>query len=168
MRGALGVTLASALGAAVAVEHQVLQPAEIGVPLPHQVDQPARSGDDDIGAEPQRLDLRVERAHDRHAHALWMREPRRPFSFYVRDTTRYRHGHTAFGAEMWGNVPGGYRAGDRPGKGREFVRKMLQLNFWRPGDELNQTEEELRYGVPLGKSDLYGVADGVAYRWVYR
>lgn len=71
-------------------------------------------------------------------------------------------------AYRWEDVSGGYRAGDPPGKGREFVRKMLQLNFWRPGDELNQTEEELRFGVPLGKSDLYGVADGVAYRWVYR
>jgi hypothetical protein len=45
---------------------------------------------------------------------------------------------------------------------------MLQLNFWRPGDELDQSERELRYGVPLGKSDLYGVGDGVAYQWVYR
>jgi hypothetical protein len=45
---------------------------------------------------------------------------------------------------------------------------MLQLNFWRPGDELLQSEQELRYGVPLGKAGLYGVADGVAYRWVYR
>jgi hypothetical protein len=71
-------------------------------------------------------------------------------------------------AYRWEDVPGAYRAGDPPGKGREFVRKMLQLNFWRPGDELNQTEQELRYGVPPGKADLYGVADGVAYRWVYR
>jgi hypothetical protein len=71
-------------------------------------------------------------------------------------------------AYRWEDVPGAYRAGDPPGKGREFVRKMLQLNFWRPGDELNQTEDELRFGVPPGKSDLYGVADGVAYRWVYR
>ena len=29
-------------------------------------------------------------------------------------------------------------------------------------------EREIRYGVPLGKADLYDVADGVAYRWVYR
>jgi hypothetical protein len=71
-------------------------------------------------------------------------------------------------AYRWDDVPGAFRAGDPPGKGREFVRKMLQLNFWRPGDELNQTEQELRYGVPLGKADLYGVSDGVAYRWVYR
>jgi hypothetical protein len=71
-------------------------------------------------------------------------------------------------AYRWEDVPGAYRAGDPPGKGREFTRKMLQLNFWRPGDELQQTEQELRYGVPPGKADLYGVSDGVAYRWVYR
>jgi hypothetical protein len=71
-------------------------------------------------------------------------------------------------AYRWTDVPGGYRPGDPPGKGREFVRKFLQLNFWRPGDELQQTEQELRYGVPLKKADLYGVSDGVAYRWVYR
>jgi hypothetical protein len=45
---------------------------------------------------------------------------------------------------------------------------MLQLNFWRPGDDLQPNEREFRYGVPLGKSSLYDVPDGVAYRWVYR
>lgn len=82
------------------------------------------------------------------------------FSIYVAGLTN---------AYQWEDVPGGYRPGDFPGKGREFARKMLQLNFWRPGDELLEDESELRYGVPPGKSaDLYGVADGVAYRWVYR
>jgi len=71
-------------------------------------------------------------------------------------------------AYQWVDTPGAFRPGDKPGKGREFARKVLQLNFWRPGDDLNQTEQEFRYGVPLGKADLYGVGDGVAYRWVYR
>ena len=71
-------------------------------------------------------------------------------------------------AYRWEDTPGAYRPGDFPGKGREFVRKMLQLNFWRPGDELLQSEREFRYGVPLGQADLYGVPPGVAYRWVYR
>jgi hypothetical protein len=71
-------------------------------------------------------------------------------------------------AYRWEDVPGAYRVGDPPGKGRRFVRKTLQLNFWRPGDELLQSERELRFGVPIGKSELYGVSDGVAYRWVYR
>jgi hypothetical protein len=60
------------------------------------------------------------------------------------------------------------RPGDTPGRGRRFTRKMLQLNFWRPGDELAENEREFRYGVPLNKADLYGVGDGVAYRWAYR
>jgi hypothetical protein len=81
------------------------------------------------------------------------------FSVYVGGLTN---------AYRWEDVAGGYRPGDFPGKGREFTRKMLQLNFWRPGDELLQSEQELRYGVPLGKAGLYGVPDGVAHRWVYR
>jgi hypothetical protein len=81
------------------------------------------------------------------------------FSIYVGGLTN---------AYRWVDTPGAYRPGDFPGKGRTFARKMLQLNFWRPGDELLQGERELRYGVPIGKADLYGVAPGVAYRWVYR
>jgi hypothetical protein len=71
-------------------------------------------------------------------------------------------------AYRWEDTPGAYQPGDFPGKGRRFSRKMLQLNFWVPGDEYLQHEREVRYGVPIGKSDLYDVADGVAYRWVYR
>jgi hypothetical protein len=81
------------------------------------------------------------------------------FSVYVGGLTN---------AYRWEDTPGAFRPGDRPGKGRQFARKTLQLNFWRPGDELDQTEQELRYGVPLNNADLYGVSDGVAYRWVYR
>lgn len=71
-------------------------------------------------------------------------------------------------AYQWKDNPDAYKPGDTPGRGRRFTRKMLQLNFWRPGDELQPNEREFRYGPPLGKSDLYGVGDGVAYRWVYR
>jgi hypothetical protein len=81
------------------------------------------------------------------------------FSVYVGGLTN---------AYRWRDAPGGYRPGDMPGKGRTFARKMLQLNFWRPGDELLQNERELRYGVPVGQADLYGVPEGVAYQWVYR
>jgi len=81
------------------------------------------------------------------------------FSVYVGGLTN---------AYRWQDMPGAYKAGDMPGKGRQFARKTLQLNFWRPGDELMPTERELRYGVPLGKADLYGVREGVAHRWVYR
>lgn len=71
-------------------------------------------------------------------------------------------------AYRWTDNPAAFKAGDTPGRGRRFTRKMLQLNFWRPGDELQPNEREFRYGPPLGKGDLYGVSDGVAYRWVYR
>ncbi len=71
-------------------------------------------------------------------------------------------------AYRWVDNPAAYHPGDTPGRGRRFTHKMLQLNFWRPGDELQPNEREFRYGVPLDKSYLYSVGDGVAYRWVYR
>ena len=58
--------------------------------------------------------------------------------------------------------------GDPPGTGRKFTRKTLQLNFWRPGDELDQSEREIRFGVAPGRAEFYDSPEGVAYRWVYR
>jgi hypothetical protein len=81
------------------------------------------------------------------------------FSIYVGGLTN---------AYRWEDAPGAYRPGSAPGRGRSFTRKTLQLNFWRPGDELMPSEREFRFGVPIGKSSLYDVGDGVAYRWVYR
>jgi hypothetical protein len=81
------------------------------------------------------------------------------FSVYVGGLTN---------AYRWEDLPGQYQVGDPPGKGRHFARKTLQLNFWRPGDELQQHEREIRFGVPLGMAELYDVPDGVAYRWVFR
>ena len=43
---------------------------------------------------------------------------------------------------------GAYKPGDTPGRGRQFTRKMLQLNFWRPGDELHAQ----RAGIPLRRA----------------
>ena len=54
--------------------------------------------------------------------------------------------------------PGAYKAGDPIGKGRHLFLKTLKLNFWRPGDEFNEHEEEVRYGAP-GEVD---------YEWIYR
>ncbi len=71
-------------------------------------------------------------------------------------------------AYQWTDPEGAFKAGDPPGKGREFVRKTLQLNFWRPGDRFMQHESEVTYGVPAGKGSLYGVDEGVAYQWIYR
>jgi hypothetical protein len=81
------------------------------------------------------------------------------FSVYVGGLTN---------AYQWEDVAGAYKTGDPPGKGRRFARKMLRLNFWRPGDESLLDEREIRLGAPIGKSDLYNASDGVAYAWVYR
>jgi hypothetical protein len=81
------------------------------------------------------------------------------FSIYVGGLTN---------AYRWEDPPGAFKLGDAPGKGRLFARKKLQLNFWRPGDAIEQSEREVRYGAAPGKADLYGVAEGVAYAWVYR
>ncbi len=81
------------------------------------------------------------------------------FSVYVGGLTN---------AYRWTDNPAAFHPGDPPGKGRQFVRKTLQLNFWRPGDELLPNEREFRYGVPPDKAALYDVPDGVAFRWVYR
>jgi hypothetical protein len=81
------------------------------------------------------------------------------FSIYVGGLTNAYH---------WTDTPAAYHVGDAPGRGRQFVHKILQLNFWRAGDELLPNEREFRYGVPLDKAAFYDVSDGVAYRWVYR
>jgi hypothetical protein len=81
------------------------------------------------------------------------------FSVYVSGLTN---------AYRWVDPPGVYQSGDPPGKGRQFERLTLQLNFWRPGDQFSEHETEVRFGAPRGKASLYGVPEGVAYRWVYR
>lgn len=71
-------------------------------------------------------------------------------------------------AYRWQDAPEGFQVGDPPGKGRTFLRRTLQLNFWRPGDEVAENEREIRYGAAPRRSDAYGTAEGVAYSWVYR
>lgn len=71
-------------------------------------------------------------------------------------------------ASKWWDPPGAVEAGRPPLTGRRSFRKTLQLNFWRPGDDVDEHEEEIRFGVPLGMADLYGSEEGVAYQWVYR
>ncbi len=61
-------------------------------------------------------------------------------------------------AYRWKDTPGEYKEGDSIGTGRKLLRKTLKLNFWRPGDEYFETEDEIRYGIP-GRVD---------YEWVYR
>lgn len=81
------------------------------------------------------------------------------FSIYVAGLTN---------AYRWIDPPGAYQVGDPAGKGRRLVSKVLQLNFWRPGDEYAENEREIRFGIPKGRASLYGVEEGVAYHWTFR
>lgn len=71
-------------------------------------------------------------------------------------------------AHRWEDSAGAFAAGDPPGKGRTLEQKKLQLNFWRPGDQYDESEREIRFGVPEKKASLYDSREGVAYRWVFR
>lgn len=103
----------------------------------------------------------------RDAHGLWgvaMWEDVDPttdyFSVYVRGLSN---------AYRWDDPEGAFEVGNAPATGREFTHKVLQLNFWRPGDEYEEDEGEIRFGVPTGKANLYdGAGEGVNYRWIYR
>jgi hypothetical protein len=57
-----------------------------------------------------------------------------------------------------------------------YRRKALELNFYRPGDSMNQTEDLIRFGVPAFKDEKelanilrqYGLKERLDYRWVFR
>lgn len=104
--------------------------------------------------------------------ATWIGvEPRSDFfSVYVRGLTN---------AYRWQDPEGEFKPGDKPGTGRRFSYKTLQLNYWRPGDSINVNEREFRYGVPnktqlpSGKTEddilkLYRIPERVDYQWIYR
>ena len=71
---------------------------------------------------------------------------------------------------------GAFKKGDQPGTGRKIVRKTLQLNFWRPGDTIDPSEEEIRYGCRIDADPLeqqkifaqYGISTPIDHLWVYR
>jgi hypothetical protein len=82
-------------------------------------------------------------------------------------------------AYRWQDPPDGFQPGDPPGAGRRLTFKTLQLNFWRPGDAIDLSEREFRYGVPNEVQvppakggdqipKLYGQQERVDYRWVYQ
>jgi hypothetical protein len=81
------------------------------------------------------------------------------FSVYVRGLSN---------AYQWTDPQGAFKLGNPPGTGRKFTYKTLQLNFWSPGDELDQNEREIRFGAAPGRGAFYDSPEGVAYRWVYR
>lgn len=80
------------------------------------------------------------------------------FAIYVSGLTNAYH---------WED-PADFPKGAAPGTGRTFTRKVLQLNFWRPGDSYKENETEIRYGSAPGMAGVYGVREGIAYQWVYR
>jgi hypothetical protein len=60
---------------------------------------------------------------------------------------------------------------------KTYARKTLQLHFWRPGDTIDQTEDQIRLGVPAfvdPESQSYmlkqfgGLEKRLAYLWIYR
>ncbi|MCC9599124.1 hypothetical protein LOC67_01030 [Stieleria sp. JC731] len=65
---------------------------------------------------------------------------------------------------------------DGEGKDAPYRRKMLQLNFFRPGDAMNQTADSIRFGMPPYSNeqehayilDKYNVEELRNYRWVFR
>jgi hypothetical protein len=71
---------------------------------------------------------------------------------------------------------GAFKAGDPPGTGRKLLHKALQLNFWRPGDRVDQNEDEIRFGVRLDSDPaeqqrilkLYGLTERLDYLWAYQ
>jgi hypothetical protein len=71
---------------------------------------------------------------------------------------------------------GSFKPDSAPASGRNFARKTLQLNFWRPGDTIDPSEEEIRYGCRLDPDPEvqqkilaeYRVDKPVDYVWVYR
>ncbi len=72
--------------------------------------------------------------------------------------------------------PNGYKKGELPGSARVLTHKTLQLNFWRPGDTIDEAEEEIRFGVrieadPVAQAKifaLYGVQERLDWLWIYR
>ena len=57
-----------------------------------------------------------------------------------------------------------------------LIKKALQLNFFRPGDAVAETEDRVRFGVPAFRDQeeqdyvlkLYGLEKRVDYQWIYR
>jgi hypothetical protein len=75
-----------------------------------------------------------------------------------------------------GGLTNAYRfAGDPPNPSAQ-LHKILQLNFWRPGDAIDEHEGEIRYGIPSVQDPKeqaeicakYNLARRLDYLWIYR
>ncbi len=75
------------------------------------------------------------------------------------------------------NVLGLTNAFEQDGEGDDapYRRKALQLNFYRPGDVVNQTADTIRFGVPAFEDEeeqnyvlkQYGLTERLDYRWSF-
>lgn len=77
------------------------------------------------------------------------------FSIYVSGLTN---------AYRWEDVAGEYKTGDTAGSSRQMQRKLLELHWWRMGDEHKISETQIRYG--WGNENKK--EGGVDYEWGYR
>jgi hypothetical protein len=65
---------------------------------------------------------------------------------------------------------------DGEGIDAPYRRKGLQLNFYRPGDTMRQTEDLIRFGVPAFEDvreqkyilQQYGLDERLDYQWLFR
>lgn len=65
---------------------------------------------------------------------------------------------------------------DGEGEDAPYTRKALQLNFFRPGDAIRQTEDRIRFGIPAYQDDVqqkyvldqYGLKERLDYQWLFR
>lgn len=65
---------------------------------------------------------------------------------------------------------------DGEGPDAPYRRKALQLNFYRPGDAVNQVDDEIRFGVPAFENEKeqkyilqqYGLDERLDYQWLFR
>jgi hypothetical protein len=65
---------------------------------------------------------------------------------------------------------------DGEGDDAPYRRKVLQLNFFRPGDTMRQTEDLIRFGVPAFEDEKeqayilqqYGLGERLDYQWLFR
>jgi hypothetical protein len=65
---------------------------------------------------------------------------------------------------------------DGEGDDAPYTKKALQLNFYRPGDAMRQTEDRIRFGVPAFDDEKqqkyilekYGLEKRLDYQWVFR
>ena len=69
-----------------------------------------------------------------------------------------------------------YKWDAQAGNATGLTYKTLQLNFWRPGDPVLESEKEFRYGIPSLPGDpgnakvktMYNMQDMAEYAWLFQ